>query len=156
MTTRTIASIEDIEIGKKYTITIAPDDSHQYFEVPKRDGRLLKFISWARIYIYKAFLNNEYELFTEVSPRGRLHFHGTIKFKSNEHLLDFYIYTIPHLLKSNQIEIDTIKDPKVWDEYKRKQQKFNLPVITSNDKINKLCLFDTVTEVTYTKIPLED
>lgn len=61
------------------------------------------------------------ELFPELSPTGRLHYHGTIQFKSYSHILNHYTAGNDHDLN---IMIKPIISKKEWTTYMSKQQQF--------------------------------
>lgn len=156
MNTQSILPIEKINKSVRYTLTIAPCDDHQYFGATKAQDRLKLFHNWAQLKYYRLFINYEYGLNIEVSPKGRLHLHGYISFKTDENIKDFYLYTIHKLLSFNIVEIDTISDEKVWTEYCKKQSKYSFGRISSRDKISGLALIDVESEVIYKKMPLSD
>lgn len=62
----------------------------------------------------------EYKVRFELSPKGRYHCHGIIYF--TDWPVGFYSDIIPRILNLCTLEIDTIKDIVVWDEYMYKQK----------------------------------
>lgn len=56
-------------------------------------------------------------LFFEMSANGRAHFHGTMEVL-DKGMFGYFVNSINLLAAS---EMDTIKDPKIWDEYCKKQ-----------------------------------
>jgi len=124
---------ESIELNIKYTFTVSPSDAHQYFNIEDRDEKFRKFwishfSKWKDINVY---------LHPEVSPKGRLHLHGTILFKTNKSIKQYYLYYIVDLLNKSQTEVDTIQDESVWATYCGKQSKLFHWVI-DNTKCEKL------------------
>lgn len=113
-----IIAMEEVSLGTTYSLTIAPCDDYQYWNA---NDRMDKFRSWLRLRLRK--LSADIEAHLELSPRGRLHMHGTIRFTSRRGVYNFYLNDIYSLLKTSQVEIDTIKDPKIWYDYCNKQKK---------------------------------
>lgn len=64
---------------------------------------------------------NKLILYPELSPSGRLHYHGTVTFKTYDQILTWY-------LKGKNPEINimitTIREKEVWTKYITKQQLF--------------------------------
>lgn len=123
-----------IESEQLYAITLNPEDSHQYWN---SDNRIIEFNKYHKNYLQKHLLrgnNNVFhmELRLEVSPQGRLHYHGILQIYRK---LDFYIYVLHKLQMIYMYEIDTIKDLKVWGEYMSKQ---NLTQIIIGHNFKKL------------------
>lgn len=61
----------------------------------------------------------------EVSPKGRAHFHGTIKFIGST--LNFYLIDIHKLMGFGSLKIATIADIDVWENYCYKQTALMRP-----------------------------
>ena len=111
-----------------YALTICPSDKYQFYN---RQDRYTKFHNfwYEQLLCYK-----KYELFIEIShphdvlKQGyagpRLHLHGTIEFKTKSELATFLLYGITNLLKISRIEIDTISDKRIWQDYCMKQTIF--------------------------------
>jgi len=59
----------------------------------------------------------EFDLYGDVSRTGRIHYHGKIRFKTIDAIKKFYLKYIYKLSDKFQIEMDTIDDEEVWDEY---------------------------------------
>lgn len=149
-THRVMLPIEEVKPNIWYALTIAPCDDHQKWD--ETDNRLREFKAYHKTYILKQLLPNKFEMFVEVSPTGRLHFHGRIMFSNVDMITKYYLCTIHRLLKSNQVEMDTIGDQDVWTRYCTKQIAYNFGKITSQD-YSKL---DAMTEIKYMKIPFGD
>lgn len=145
--------IENVDVKEWYSITMNPSDDHQYWGAKERQKM---FVNWAQLTFYRILLNTDYILYLELSPAGRLHWHGKIRFRNKERLIKFYMDDINKLNKILIFEIDTIKDKDVWDTYIQKQYSLLNVRISSNDKINKLALIDVVAEIHYKKIPIND
>lgn len=115
-----LQSIEDVIINTKYSFTVSPCDDYQYFNEDDREDKFRKmfkmyFKKWKSINVY---------LYPELSPRGRLHFHGTLLFKTEKSIKTFYLFYISDILRKAQIEIDTIGDEEKWRLYCVKQSKY--------------------------------
>lgn len=117
---QTLISIEDVIINVPYTFTVSPSDDYQYFNEDDREDKFYKL--W-KMYFRKWIDINVY-LHPELSPRGRLHFHGTILFKTEKAIKKFYLFYVSDILRKSQIEIDTITDPDKWSLYCAKQSKY--------------------------------
>lgn len=146
-----ILSLENIKPNISYAITISPSDDHQYWN---DDDRLKKFTTYMKRYMLSRLdpFNNKFIFHIELSPKGRLHLHGTISFKSERTIKELFMDSIRFLTVHNQIEIDTIKDPDVWETYCTKQKIYNLGSIKSTD-YSKL---ESVYKLEYKKIPFDD
>lgn len=119
-----IMSIEDVDIKVKYTLTISPNDDYQYFNHKSSDREKNFRESFEEFFTMVDFQGINIYLHPELSPRGRLHFHGTILFKTEKAIKLFYMDAIHVMLRRSQIEMDTIKDAEVWDTYCKKQSKY--------------------------------
>jgi hypothetical protein len=115
-----LLSIEDVKLDTKYTFTVSPCDDHQYFN---EDDREEKFRKLFKMY-FKKWININVFLYPELSPRGRLHFHGTIMFKTEKSIKKFFLFYVSDILRKSQIEIDTIGDADTWRIYCSKQAKY--------------------------------
>lgn len=147
--------IELIDEEEWYALTINPQDDYQYWN-ENTDTRLKMFTDNIKIVMHRILQPCRYELYVEVSPVGRLHLHGKMRFNNKSTIIRWYISQIHKLGKVSHFEIDTIEDMKIWDEYIKKQYHiFNIK-LTSEDKISRLALLDVAAKVTYKKLPLED
>lgn len=123
-----IVSPEEIKLNEFYTLTLNPNDRHQYFDATNRIDKLTSYMQ-AKILDCP---NMDVDVHMEISRKGRLHFHGTIMFCKTEHILYFYLHKINEWLESFQIEIDTISDRLKWDTYCTKSS--NLIKVNINSK----------------------
>lgn len=121
-----LLSIEEIQLKQWYTLTISPDDEHQYFNC--EPDRIIKFTNWLQHYFIHLFVA-EVKVNIEISRNGRLHAHGTIRWNHSDQLLQFYLFNNHNMQSKAILEIDTIDDPETWDEYCNKQKKFKLGCI---------------------------
>jgi len=115
----TMLSPELIEINTVYTITLNPSDDFQYWTNESYQARIKALSAYVELYLLKQ-IPAVVDIYMESSRTGRLHFHGTIKFLKSDHILEFYLMTLHKLVGKFQIEIDTIKDIKIWTTYCRK------------------------------------
>lgn len=144
--------LEDVDCSLWYAITINPSDAHQYWASSDRQKM---YVNWAQQTFYRLLLNTDYEMYLEISPLGRLHWHGKIRFCNTERLIKFYMHDIHKLNNLSTFELDSISDEKIWDTYCRKQFKILNCKISSKDKLSKLALVDVESEMIYKKIPLQ-
>lgn len=112
-----IPEMDSIFTGIAYAFSFNPSDKHQYFG---QSNRLNKCVSdLDSIFLYKSM---KYELYPELSRKGRIHFHGYVIF---DEPIEGYMYSIPLLLKHGTITIIPIEDSLKWMEYCCKQYKFH-------------------------------
>lgn len=137
MTQDKIVKIDKFIVGSKYAITINPDNDHQFFGI-KADDRVIKAVEYMKS-IARAYPNISLEMALDISCRGRIHWHGVLTVFAPENIKVLYLEFIPYLLKGNQIEIDTIEDDRVWDEYCHKiKHIYNINVTTKEVTSKKL------------------
>ena len=108
-----IISLDKIELNKPYTFSYNPNKQYM--------GKVAR-LSLITDEFKKLFYNRdgyEYEVYFELSPKGRWHCHGIIYFKSYPLLL--YMDRMDNITSLCTLEIDSIKDIAVWDEYMTKQ-----------------------------------
>lgn len=137
-----VISPEEIELNRDYTITLAPNDVGQHWGTHNRIETCKIQMSSLIQYFHKDI---DYLIYMEVSRTGRLHWHGTINFKSYESIVDFYVDRIHNLQNHMLIEIDSIKDTEKWQLYCTKSQKMKFPKLTP--KIVKELLKEATLEV---------
>lgn len=122
---------ENIELNTPYTFNLSHSEN---------TGNILKDYKTYETLCTESFYVNlgiEYELFFELSARGRLHLHGNIVFRTVIGIARFY-QQIFNVLKVCRVEIDTIEDPFKWREYLCKQQCIMKPYL--NGMKLKYCL----------------
>ena len=119
------------EVKTLYALTLNPTDEKQYFNAG--DDRL----RYVCRYIYNELISKldkdvKIMLVPEIShPKGnnfkkaktRIHFHGTILFKTKEVLLKYYLYIYNAFVKKNSVEVDTIDNKETWFNYIYKNKK---------------------------------
>lgn len=126
-----IMSIEDIELEEPYTFTVNPSDKYQFWDT---EDRVVSATGYMNTFFLKQIGKFSFiELQMEISPKGRIHYHGQIMFYSYSQVKSFYLETIPFLLKSYEIEIGLIDDISDWKIYCEKGvSKYGLPKFKSN------------------------
>lgn len=119
----TILGIEKVSLLKWHTLNLNPDDSRQYWDTNSVLSRIDSMGSYVEKYIIPELKKYAMvELYMEVSPKGRLHFHGVIMFTSNTHLRQFYLEYIHTMLSKFTMTLGVINDKDVWYNYITKQQ----------------------------------
>lgn len=113
---QSIVSPERIELNRIFTFSVNPDDNFQYFEKNVAQERLKKAEQHMES-IIKAFINVDTVLYIDVSRTGRIHWHGTIMFKTLNQVRDFYLDHLNQLLQHHTVEIDTISNPETNEDY---------------------------------------
>lgn len=122
---------EECEEGVDYAITLNPEDTYQYWDIEQRMDAFNKYHKGYLGKLTASSIDNIFimSLRIEVSPNGRLHYHGILKILNKKH---FYLYTIHKLQKIYAYKIDTINKPDVWETYYNKQG-FNTGLDIGND-----------------------
>lgn len=146
-----VLKIEDIKVDVKYTFNFNPNDDFQYWHATDRIDKLHKMAQY-----WLDDIDAIIEMQMEVSPLGRLHFHGTIKWglvanaplsapasqSGPSALLSFYLFTLPKLVTKGTLKIGNITDEAIWDTYCHKQKALSLPSLKTTDshtkRLNKL------------------
>lgn len=130
-----IVKPEDVSVDKTYTFTLNPRDEYQYFNVDDHIKRVGEFKQMVRLQFIKWSDSILLDTWVEISKTGRLHVHGTLRFKD---MCKFYIKTILDVQGYGMIEIDEMTDKEVWMKYCRKQLSLNLGKIVTPDEVVKL------------------
>lgn len=111
-----VPKYETVDRGDILAISIAPEDKYQFYD---KEDRVETFKKYTRTHLTLMIKTTCYlRLRTEVSPHGRLHYHGYVIIRDP---LRFYLYTIPALEGSYTICIKPLTDEKVWEDYCQKQ-----------------------------------
>lgn len=111
---------EKIELRKRYAISLNPS-----FDIKCFDNAIKQL----NVVLNKTNAIDEIVLYPELSPIGKLHYHGVIVI--NDVFL-FYFEDLKLLKDFGSFEIDTIADPKYWiDEYCRKGESYMKPKVLS-------------------------
>lgn len=104
-----------IKLDVKYTFTINPNDDFQYWKENEKE-RIRMSIKHAN-YVLSKMSCARCWLKMDISRVGRIHWHGTIEFKTFKNLRRFLLEHIHDLTLKHTIEIDTITDEKTWNDY---------------------------------------
>lgn len=112
--------MEDCPINKDLSITINSAEAFPYLQ------------SWLNHYMYmlKAYVSpyiDIVDLYPELSPSGRLHYHGRVRFNNYEQVVSWYF--THHKINGLNISLDTISDSKIWTKYILKQKKLLKPIM---------------------------
>lgn len=100
--------------------------------------------TWIKHYAYKLhkYISPyfKYQMYFELSPKGRLHLHGIVKVRTYDKLIEWYMFGNNNSDLEMNIKIDTIDDFDKWDAYCTKQEMFHqylatkgLPFIINGD-----------------------
>lgn len=106
---------KSIGLDIMYAITINPNDDFQFWTDPESE-RIKKATNHLK-YVIKHNPNYDFHLVIDVSRIGRIHWHGTIRFKHLNHVRMFYTEFLHDFLSKHHLDMDTIKDPVVWNSY---------------------------------------
>lgn len=114
------------KVNTTYSITINVDDKHQGKLLKTSYGKL-NYVKNIVKEVFNEYLDIRYILHLDISePReinlnsSRIHFHGCINFKNEIAIRDWLLMVLPKLASFCYINIDTIDDMKVWEEYCKK------------------------------------
>ncbi len=110
-----LPNMESILLGVKHTLTLNKVTKYS----SELKGKINQYLNFIRRYIHPYM---SYKIYPELSSSGQLHYHGTCIFHSLEHIWLFYdnLYGISNI----SMEIDTIKEKHIWNEYITKQSPF--------------------------------
>lgn len=113
-----IIPLEGIDRNEFYAFTFNPCDSYQHFRSVERLRECYHDLK------EKIFFNHivYYELYPELSSKGRFHVHGYIQIQNP---VNFYLNVIPHLCAKGTMVIKLLNDSDVWGEYCHKQYYFH-------------------------------
>lgn len=139
---------EYVELGGRYAITISPEDSRDSEKDTFKDYSDIKEhireVNDNNIQnIFKRLKFCEVEVYPELSPTGRLHYHGVLTVIDT---VGFLWHDVQIIREQSICEVDTIKDMNIWLEYVQKQQHlmnfyFDMdvkPIIIKNRKMESL------------------
>lgn len=121
----TAPKAEDIVLNKNYAFTINPEHQCDTLSISVTEINLYiqNRISAHYRYVKKQLFNlkgSAYKLYLEISPLGRIHWHGYIQIGSIKTWLERDILILKQI---GSFCIKEITDEKVWLEYCTKQQK---------------------------------
>lgn len=124
-----MVKFEQLDTNIDYAVTINPPDIREdcplLVHLPMES--LEKGIDLSTNLIRKSFKSAKLKLYPELSPNGRLHYHGTLRVTDPFKFVFIDCYYFKNLFN---LEIDTISDSKVWEEYCTKQKTKMEPIIT--------------------------
>lgn len=107
------------ETNTWYSFSLNPPDTKQFYGT--KAGREFAFMGYWHDALYSLKTYAKFELYVEVSLKGRLHFHGIIMPKDT---LNFLLYGVKMIESFGMYEIDTIADEDRWKKYYMKDQKY--------------------------------
>lgn len=116
--------LEDIVIGRQYSISFNPESQPQ---TNQQKDIFIWLGKWYDIF-HKVKDYLEVSLNIECSPTGRYHFHGYIVIKD----IHIYIMVIRMMKLVTTYEIDTITDIEKWKSYCYKQHHIWCPFFERN------------------------
>lgn len=109
--------------NKVYSITINIDDRYQG-SMQKTAFSKLAYCKNLIYDVFKTYNNIRILLHADISePREminnkpRIHFHGCILFIDNESISNYLLMVLPKLISFCYINIDTITDMSIWQDY---------------------------------------
>ena len=111
----TLLKFEEVTEGVEYALSLNPSEQHY-----KKPDRAIHVIS-DLLKLFRPDKSCGGYVYVEISPHGRIHFHGHI------HILnrwEFYLNLVPKIEDRYTINITRVTDEKVWDEYIQKQQNY--------------------------------
>jgi len=113
-----------------YSITINPDDKHQFFGKADRMQQFRSYVHAGLLFLKTMHI--DYHLYLELSePKTnakwskngpRLHCHGILRFRSTLSIKNFLLMGIYNLTRWCNYDIDTIDSMETWHLYCTKQQ----------------------------------
>lgn len=122
-----LLKFENMQTNTLYAITINPNDDYQCWN---NIDRIKDFISKTKSTILNINKDTAYlELYLELSPTGRLHYHGYLKLHEK---INFYTNMIHKLQHIAHVDIDTLDDSGKWEEYVLKQRELHSYMIKNN------------------------
>lgn len=116
-----VPEMESMLPRKEYAFTMNPTDQYQHF---RAQDRIKEFYTDVRRLLQLVY-NIKYVLYIELSPKGRLHLHGTIEFKDEDTIYNFYLKHLRYLMNQATLVIKPITDYDNWKIYCDKQHGFH-------------------------------
>ncbi len=125
-----------------YCFNVSPSDAHQHY----RSNSINRFNDFYKstFSLFEKYVLDyaEIDLVPEISSKGRIHFHGTIKFTDS---VTYHLVGAYHFQQATNIDIDTIDNIDNWNKYKYKDKslmspflkKLKLPYKITNSAIRK-------------------
>lgn len=124
-------SLEKAQVGEMYSFTVNPPDDE------KAVGKSYVLNDHTRMIALVQKLRYSYvELYPELSPTGRLHYHGYLMM---EDIFGFYSHDIKIISKWGNFKLDTIGNLQDWINYVQKQMSIMQPAFKTCDLMYKVC-----------------
>lgn len=122
--------LEDYHINMWYAITFNIEEN--------RDTRNIEGQYTRYRYVFSKYLDifDKYHLWPELSPVGKLHYHGIVQFHKASQILRWVCRG--QVLPLMNIKMKYIEDLKGWIEYCRKQVHIMRPFMHRNGRIYKI------------------
>lgn len=122
--------LENAKVGDIYALTVNPIDDE------KAVGKSYILNDHTRMIALVQKLRYAYvELYPEISPTGRLHYHGYLII---EDIFGFYSHDIRIISKWGNFKLDTIADLQIWVNYVQKQMSIMQPAFKTCDLAYKV------------------
>lgn len=119
---------ENWKIDTWYALTLNPSDKYQHFESGSRLATVIKELTE----VLCLYSHLSFQLWLEVSKKGRLHWHGYCKTEEEKDKNLFFIHGLPRLLRRCTMVIRDINDDVEWDKYVHKQWQFHNYVLVNH------------------------
>lgn len=115
--------LELVKLNTPYTFTFNLCDKYQFWG---KDNRI--DLQQETVRFTLDWMHSQWDVVStmhlECSSTGRLHWHGTLKYTTEQGLLKFYLKGVHSLMQMAVFEIDTISEPELWATYCTKQTKY--------------------------------
>lgn len=130
-------------------ITINPDNEFQFLDQIGSE-RIKKATNHIK-YLVRKHSQLDLELHIDISKRGRIHWHGLLRFRDIKHIRYFYEEFVPQMTTQHTMEVDTISNMENWMKYCNKTKLLWNVVVETNEvckikTVNKNNLFKDITE----------
>ena len=112
----TLLKFEEMTTNVQYAVTLNPEDDHQEWSALDRLSDF--YHKQKKILTFMLKDSAHLDLMVELSPNGRLHFHGYLTLYDK---IAFYLNVVHNLSKKYSIKIDTLTSDGKWKEYIEKQ-----------------------------------
>lgn len=108
-----VPEYETLIPGDTYAFTLNPSDEYQKWDCDDRIKYVQRFVN--RLLLTDSFT---YELYTEISHLGRIHFHGYMTMVNG---FKFLLNDVRRITQAATIVVKPIDNPEIWEEYITKQ-----------------------------------
>lgn len=113
-----------VQVNTIYSLTVNIKAPNKW---DKQMPSFIERLKYNKAKLAQFLIFGEVLLYLDLARTGRIHWHGTIRFRSNRQIGLFYAI-MPRLLHAMNIELDTIADPKIWDDYILKLRHITEPL----------------------------